>query len=105
MPGPKSDKVWSDAIRKAVHEYHKAKDANGKVKKTRYLNLLASNLVQLAADGDVSALKEVGDRLDGKPHQSATVETEATVHYVAELPAVEETSDEWRNKYAPKTLQ
>ncbi len=68
--GPKSDKIWSDAIRRAVHGYHEEKDETGKVKKTRWLNKLAENLVLAADKGDVSALKEVGDRLDGKPAQS-----------------------------------
>lgn len=70
MPGPKSDKVWSDAIRRAVHEYHESKDRVGKVRKVRYLNLLAVNLVKAAAGGDMQAMKEVGDRLDGKPSQA-----------------------------------
>lgn len=72
MPGPKSDKVWSDAIRKAVHNYHEEKDAAGKVKKVRYLNLLADNLVKAGAAGDIQAMKEIGDRLDGKPAQAMT---------------------------------
>ena len=79
MPGPKSDKIWADAIRKAVHEYHEQKGTNGKVRKIRYLNLLALNLVQVAAAGDIQAVKEIGDRLDGKPSQSMDVTHRRTV--------------------------
>jgi ribosomal protein L18E len=39
-------------------------------KKTNYLNRLAQNLVNRADDGDVMAMKEVGDRLDGRPAQA-----------------------------------
>jgi len=68
--GPKSDKIWSDAIRRAVHRYHEARDQNGKIVKERYLNLLADNLVEAGIKGDIAAVKEIGDRLDGKAHQS-----------------------------------
>lgn len=70
--GPKSDKIWADAIRRAVHGYHEEKDENGKVRKTRWLNKLAENLVVSASGGDTAAMKEIGDRLDGKPHQSVS---------------------------------
>jgi len=66
----KSDKVWADAVRKAVHDLGEQKDEKGVVKKVRYINILASQLVKSAADGDMTAMKEIGDRLDGKPHQS-----------------------------------
>lgn len=65
----KSDKIWSAAINKQVHEYYETKDENGKVKSIRYLNVLAAQLVRAAAKGDMTAMKEIGDRLDGKPVQ------------------------------------
>jgi len=61
--GYKSDKQWRDAIQLAVHRI--ATDG-----KTKHLDLLAMRLVKAGAEGDVSALKEIGDRLDGKPSQS-----------------------------------
>ncbi len=70
MASIKSDKLWAGAVRKAVHEYHEEKDENGKVKKIRHLNRIAQTLVQSAGDGDIQAMKEVGDRLDGKPAQA-----------------------------------
>jgi hypothetical protein len=60
--GPKSDKIWRDAVMLAV----KREDETGKP----FLRKLADQLVKKAADGDVSALKEIGDRLDGRPAQS-----------------------------------
>lgn len=45
-------------------------------KRRRLMQLAAEQLWRLAAyEGDIQALKEVGDRLDGKPHQTSTTET------------------------------
>jgi hypothetical protein len=101
----KSDKIWADAVRKAVHQYEVTKDVNGKAKKTRYLNVLAAQLVQSAAAGDMQAMKEVGDRLDGKPAQAIDVTKDVTVSYVTQMPEVIEDSEEWHKQYAPKTIQ
>ena len=60
--GPKSDKMWRDAIMLAIK-----RDPDGKGK---HIDKLARTLIAKAADGDVQALKEIGDRLDGKPSQS-----------------------------------
>ena len=48
---------WRDAVRKEV-------------KRGDNLNLLAKKLISMAAEGDIQAIKEVGDRLDGKPVQA-----------------------------------
>jgi len=57
------DKLWSDAVRRAV-----LRTVEGT--KTKRLDQLADKLVSEAADGNVIALKEIGDRLDGKPVQA-----------------------------------
>lgn len=67
--GAKADKVWAGAISRAVHRFHEETDEDGKVKKQRFLSVLADRIVESAADGDIAALKEIGDRLDGKPVQ------------------------------------
>lgn len=64
MPGPKSDKAWADAIRIAVNEH-----LDGDPKKPKKIRQLATNLVNLALEGKSWAVKEVGQRLDGKPKQ------------------------------------
>lgn len=69
MANTKSDKEWAGAVRKAVYEYRTEKSPDGKVKKLRWLNVLAAQLVRSASDGDMTAMKEIGDRLDGKPSQ------------------------------------
>lgn len=65
MPGPKSDKIWADAVRRAVKR--RLDDEEGKPQK---LERLADKLVGAGLAGDISALREIGDRLDGKPSQS-----------------------------------
>ena len=59
----KADKLWSDAIRLAALEAHKKGDP-------KKLRLAATKLVDKAVEGDIGAMKEMGDRLDGKPAQA-----------------------------------
>jgi hypothetical protein len=66
--GAKSDKLWRDAISLAVHRVC-AGDESGR----KNLAVLAEKLVNKAMEGDVSALKEIGDRMDGKPTQMTEV--------------------------------
>jgi hypothetical protein len=67
MPGPKSDKQWSDALRRAVHRESAGKGS------PKWLEVIATRVCELAADGDMSAAREIGDRLDGKPKQATEV--------------------------------
>jgi hypothetical protein len=59
-----TDKAWRDAIRVAVLR------AQDDPKKGKKLAALADALVNAGLDGDVPALKEIGDRLDGKVAQA-----------------------------------
>lgn len=54
----KNKGIWRDAIRRALAKHKDALDA------------CANQLVAAAMSGDLQALKELGDRLDGKPAQS-----------------------------------
>lgn len=60
--GAKSDKIWRNAIMRAVHRTKSGDDAKA-------LEKLADRLVEEAIGGDVPALREIGDRLDGKAAQ------------------------------------
>lgn len=62
--GPKSDKLWSDAVRMAV-----LREDISEGQKIKRLNIIADNLVRLAMEGDMQAIKEIGDRIDGKAKQ------------------------------------
>lgn len=61
--GRKSDKMWRDAVHRAVKRM-----ADGDDKKA--LERLADKLIAEGLDGNMAALREIGDRLDGKPAQS-----------------------------------
>ena len=58
-------KVWSDALRKAIIQNDN-------------LSKLADALILKALEGDVSALRELGDRLEGKVTQSVEQNTNLT---------------------------
>lgn len=71
--GGKPDKLIRDALLIAVKRH--CKDDNGK--KTTYLNRIATKVVTLAASGDVPAIKELFDRIDGKPAQAVELSGDA----------------------------
>lgn len=68
--GDTNDRWWAEAIRRAVSLEMPHPQTGEKTKKLR---LLADRLVDEALNGDVAAMKEIGDRLDGKPKQAAEV--------------------------------
>ena len=78
--GRKLDKWWGDAVRKAVMQVDDG-DPDGRKK----LDLIAEALAEKACAGDIQAIKEIGDRLDGKPKQSIEAEHSASVPGLREL--------------------
>lgn len=60
--GSKTDTLWRDAVRVAVNARHKSGGKN--------IRRLAEALVNKGLEADVSALKEIGDRVDGKVPQA-----------------------------------
>lgn len=66
--GKKPDKLWHHAIMRAVNR------PNGQILPSTApkLEFLADRLVEKGLDGDVQAMREVGDRLDGKAPQAIT---------------------------------
>ena len=66
-PGRKSDKRWRDALILATTRT----DAEG----STMLAKIAQKCVEAAMEGDMSAIKEIGDRIDGKAPQSLDVKT------------------------------
>lgn len=65
-PRRKSDKIWRDALIRALGRRREGGVDAG-------LDELADNVVALANTGDVQAIKEIGDRIDGKPKQQTEV--------------------------------
>lgn len=68
---------WRDAIRRALARRGEGGWREG-------LDEVADKFVEAAAAGDAWALKEIGDRMDGKPKQALDVAMEAT-HNVNEI--------------------
>lgn len=58
----KSNRLWGETIRRAVLQADGAK-----------LRAIADALIDKAAEGDIAAIKELGDRLDGKATQALAV--------------------------------
>ena len=60
--------LWKSAIMRAL-----AKHGDGG--RLEALDSLAEQLIALCAKGDLAALKEFGDRIDGKPAQAVELST------------------------------
>jgi molecular chaperone GrpE (heat shock protein) len=58
-------RLWADAIKRAVSRKHGGDLNHG-------LDTLAEKLIEAVSKGDLQALKEFGDRIDGKPAQAIT---------------------------------
>lgn len=76
------NRIWTEAIKRAIrHEF-------GGQEWEQALRDAALPLVRAARKGDLVALKEIGDRLEGKPHQTSEV-TVNKVTNLEELPTHE----------------
>lgn len=64
----KSNRLWGDTIRRAA--------AQGNAERLRRI---AEKLLEKAEKGDMAAIKELGDRLDGKPNQQVEVDASGTL--------------------------
>lgn len=67
--GSTKPKIMADALMLALSR--EAENEDGPTKK---LHIIANQLVELAMTGDVPAIKEIFDRIDGKPHQSVDLD-------------------------------
>jgi len=56
---------FRDALRNALASYK-----TGTIKRKKALHHVAKSLIKKAIHGDIQAIKEIGDRLDGKPVQA-----------------------------------
>jgi len=65
-------RIWHQAIERALETRSKSR-IDGK----REIDALAEKLLDLVATGDLAALKEFGDRIDGKPAQQVTLSGDA----------------------------
>lgn len=103
-PGRKSDKLWRDALMmsarrtKSEAEELMADDAAPLIQRAAAKVMLAA-----AIEGDKDAYKEVGDRIDGKPHVSLDVTTKRDVSKLpdAELYDIIRAEDGGDGDFAP----
>mgnify|MGYP000530511012 CR=1 FL=1 len=65
----KKGRRWAEAITEALLEYK-----DDEIKQGEALRAIGKKLVKKALEGDKDAMKEIGDRLDGKPSQAITGE-------------------------------
>lgn len=68
------NRLWANTIRRAVAQSDPER-----------LRLIAEKLLSLAAEGDMQAMKELGDRLDGKPAQSVAIGNEDDKPFVQKI--------------------
>lgn len=78
----KKGKDWQLAIRKALALHSGGEGA------TKGLEKIAKKLIAAAENGDAWALKELGDRIDGKPAQSMTVSGDESAPLVTRVERV-----------------
>ncbi|CAB4142988.1 hypothetical protein UFOVP1414_7 [uncultured Caudovirales phage] len=60
-----ADRPFADALRVAIHRAIETGEHKGKVR----LNVIAEKLAVAAINGDAWAIKEIADRIDGRPAQ------------------------------------
>jgi hypothetical protein len=66
------DRLWRAAILRAL-------EARSRVDQVQALDRIAEAMLAKATEGDLTAIKELGDRLDGKAHQSMDVQADVEV--------------------------
>lgn len=86
-------KAWTEAVTKAVNKA--ITDDGGNVQTC--LDIIAERLVKLAMEGFMPAIEEIGNRIEGKPHQSV----EAVVHNIEEGESFPRSSSylEWEERH------
>ncbi len=65
--GKGQDKIWSDALRRAVMR----RSDTDKAKKR--IEVMADKCARMAESGDMAAIREIGDRLDGRSPQYSEI--------------------------------
>lgn len=66
------------------------------------LRRIADKLVSLALDGDIRAIQEIGNRLDGLPKQQVEVHGQGT--YVVLIPSADQTAQAWERQVEGETV-
>lgn len=91
--GSKPDKILRDAL---ILELNREDIEDGK--KIKKISRVVHKLVSAAIEGEVAAIKEIFDRVEGKPMQAVELNGEIGT-YVAALPGLSNTMDEWQRQH------
>lgn len=96
-PGGRPKRLrWKDAIEVAL-----GRNPTGEPNFER-TEAIAEALVIAAMAGDMQAIKEIGDRLDGKAVQRIGGEEEGKPIHVFAVPLGQPSEDEWQQSYNPQ---
>ena len=90
-------KRWLMAIERALEK-------RSRIEQVEALDELAEQLLQQCAKGDLSALRELGDRLDGKPHQTVEAKIDNTGTITHEHRSVQEIDGRIADLYAGRQV-
>ena len=86
-PNRRDSAIWTHALRRAAF----ATIGNGPDRGSRKIELIARKVVQLALAGDLHAVRELGDRLEGRPLQRIEADgMDSTLGFAAILALVNE---------------
>ena len=61
----------------------------------RGMRKVAASLINKALEGNIAAVKEIADRLDGKAIQQMQIEREDRIKFIAVVPEKSATTEEW----------
>ena len=75
----KRGREWRDALRKAWSQYDK-----GDCERGQALFKIGTKVVEMALDGDMDAIREIGNRSDGKAVQVQEIEVDINAKFVIE---------------------
>ena len=64
---------WRQALKRALVRVAEAEGEDAEISYRKGLDIVADKFVEAASSGEAWAIKEIGDRLDGKPGQSVTL--------------------------------
>jgi hypothetical protein len=79
------------------------REALGEGNPLKKLRQIARKLIEKADACDLPAVKELFDRMDGKPAITAEIQTEQTHRYVVVVPS-QLGEEEWVKQYSPPAL-
>lgn len=93
--GSKPDKILRDAL---IIELNRLADYDD-AKKIKKVNRVVHKLVEAACDGKIDAIKEVWDRVEGKPSQSIGQDPELPSLHPETVIRPPLTRDEWLKEH------